>query len=66
MHRTRLGLSQERLAEIAGVHPTYIGLVERNRRVPSLGVADSIAQALGSRLSKLMGEAEKIQMEGLR
>ena len=28
-YRTQLGLSQEKLSELAGCHPTYIGQVER-------------------------------------
>lgn len=57
-HRLAKGLSQERLAELAGIHPTYVGLVERCRRNPSLNVAQSLADALGLSLSRLIAEAE--------
>jgi len=58
-HRETAGLSQEALAERAGVHPTYVGLVERCRRNPSLNVAQSFAIALGVSLSKLVQEVEE-------
>lgn len=57
-HRLAKGFSQERLAELAGVHPTYIGLVERFRRNPSLNVAQALADAFGLPLSRLIAEAE--------
>jgi transcriptional regulator with XRE-family HTH domain len=28
-HRVRLGLTQEQVAESAGIHPTYVGMVDR-------------------------------------
>lgn len=56
--REAAGLSQEALAERAGVHPTYIGLVERRQRNPSVNVAESLARALDWPLSKLVREAE--------
>lgn len=57
--RARQGLSQEALAEAAGVHHTYVGLVERGRRKPTVDVAEKLARALGTRLSILVAEAER-------
>jgi transcriptional regulator with XRE-family HTH domain len=57
--RRRLAnMSQEQLAERAAVHPTYVGLVERGLRNPSLVVAERLARALGAKLSDLIREAE--------
>lgn len=56
--RLRAGLTQERLAERAGVHPTYVSMVETTKKVPTLEVAQRLAKGLGVRLSKLIGEAE--------
>ena len=36
--RTQKGLSQDKLAEYAGVHPTYIGQLERERKTLLLKV----------------------------
>jgi transcriptional regulator with XRE-family HTH domain len=58
-HRLAKKLSQEALAEIADVHPTYVGLLERNQRTPGLDVAERIAKAFGLTLSQLVREAEK-------
>jgi len=60
-HRTAKGLSQEALAEKANLHPTYIGLLERSLRNPSLNVAQALADALDVRLSRLVLEAEAIR-----
>jgi transcriptional regulator with XRE-family HTH domain len=56
--RSEVGLTQEMLAERAGVHPTYIGMVERGERNCSLDVASEIAEALHTLLSKLIEESE--------
>ena len=42
-YRTQLGYSQERLAEISGCHPTYIGQVERGEKNPTLESVEKIA-----------------------
>lgn len=57
-HRERLALSQESLAERAGLHPTYIGMLERRLRNPSLNVLKQLALALGLPLARLIAEAE--------
>jgi transcriptional regulator with XRE-family HTH domain len=56
--RTLQGLSQESLAEAAGVHHTYVSLVERGLRKPTVEVAEKLARALGTRLSILVAEVE--------
>ncbi len=53
------GLSQEALAHRAGLHRTYVGLVERGIRNPTIEVGHALAQALGTHLSQLIKEAEK-------
>jgi|SRR5947209_6239615 len=44
--RQKLGLSQEKLAEKAGVHRTYIGMVERAEKNITLTNIEKIAKAL--------------------
>jgi ribosome-binding protein aMBF1 (putative translation factor) len=58
-HRLAKKLSQEALAEIADVHPTYVGLLERRQRTPGIDVAERIAKALGLKLSQMIAEAER-------
>ena len=60
-HRTALKLSREALAQKAGLHQTYIGLIERGLRNPSLDAVDTIAEALDVSLSKLIAEAETVR-----
>jgi len=52
--RTRLGLSQEELAAKAGVHRTYIGMIERGEKNITLENIEKIAKALAISLEKLM------------
>ncbi len=61
LRRERLaqGLSQEALAHRAGLHRTYVGLVERGLRNPTIDVGHALARALGTHLSELIREAEK-------
>ena len=51
-YRNKLGLSQERLAELAGCHPTYIGQVERGEKNASLESIEKISSALKLPLEK--------------
>jgi transcriptional regulator with XRE-family HTH domain len=57
--RENRGLSQEKLAELAGIHRTYIGDVERGTRNIALLNMTKIAKALGTSLSRLIAEMEK-------
>ena len=51
--RTERGLSQERLAHLAGVHRTYAGAVERGEQNISLTNIHEFALALGVEASAL-------------
>ncbi len=52
-YRTQKGLSQEKLAEAAGCHPTYIGQIERGEKNATLESIEKIASAMCVPLSKL-------------
>jgi len=51
--RNKLGISQEALADRAGVHRTYIGMIERAEKNITLANIDKIARALKLSLSCL-------------
>lgn len=52
-HRNRLGLSQEQLADRCGFDRTYISMLERGKRNPSLLNLMRLAEGLESSVSKL-------------
>lgn len=52
-YRTRQGLSQEKLAELSGCHPTYIGQIERGEKNATIESIEKIAIALNIPLSTL-------------
>ena len=53
-NRLRLGLSQEELAERAGVHRTYVGMLERCEKNVTIYNIERIAQALSVEPSILL------------
>ena len=57
--RETAGLSQERLADLAGLHRTYISLLERGKRMPSIEVVRVVAAALKTTMTSLIGELER-------
>lgn len=54
--RQERGLTQEELAEIVGLHRTYVGSVERGERNASVDNMEAIAQALEELLPDLLTE----------
>jgi len=56
-YRTNLGLSQEKLALECELDRTYISLLERGKRQPSLGSIISLSQQLEVTPSMMVQEA---------
>ena len=52
-YRTAKGLSQEKLAELSGCHPTYIGQIERGEKNATIESIEKISAALNISLSTL-------------
>ena len=52
--RLKQGLSQESLAEKAGLHRTYIGMIERAEKNITLINIEKIAKALGMKVDELI------------
>ena len=55
-YRNKLGVSQEKFAEMCGLHRTYISDVERFQRSIALDNVQKIADALGIDTYKLFME----------
>lgn len=55
-YRNRAGLSQEKLAEKADLHPVYVGKVERGEQWISLHALLRVAKALGVKVRDLVDE----------
>ena len=47
-------LSQEQIGELADLHRTYIGQVERGAAIPTLDAAERIAHAVGMELWEIL------------
>lgn len=52
--RLKKGISQERLGELAKVHRTYIGMIERAEKNITLTNMEKIAKALGKKVNELV------------
>ena len=56
--REAANVSQEALAADAGLHRTYISMLERGVRMPSILVAQQVAKALGTTVGALLTEVD--------
>jgi len=54
LRRTALGISQEALADLCGLHRTYVGGVERAERNVSVDNIEKLAKALNIEASVLL------------
>jgi transcriptional regulator with XRE-family HTH domain len=52
--RAARGLSQKQLAELSGLDPSYVSLLEAGKRNPSVSIVESIARAMGVPSAVLM------------
>ena len=57
--RRERGLSQERFGELAGMHRTYVGMLERGEKNITLANIVKVAQALEMPASELLRLAEE-------
>ena len=57
--RRDLGISQEKLAELADVHRTYVGMIERAEKNVTVLSLNKIAQALNKKIEYFFIEEDK-------
>lgn len=60
--RTKLQLSQEKLAELSNLNKNSIGSIERGASKPSIDTLERIANALGIELKELV-DVSKIDLD---
>lgn len=63
-NREKLGLSQEELALNCSLDRTFISLLERGLRQPSLATVFNVAEQLNMTSSELVRQVERTQKKG--
>jgi transcriptional regulator with XRE-family HTH domain len=63
--RQARGISQEELAERAGLHRTYISQIERGIKIPTLRSLEQIAVALNTSVSTIVKRMEERSIVGV-
>ena len=58
-YRKKLDLSQEALALKAGLHPAYLGKLERNEKNPTIETMDKIVTAIGISYAEFFSDIEE-------
>ena len=61
--RTRIGITQAKLAELSGIHPVSIRKYETNKMIPQAQQIDRIAEALGVSSFAITGFENNIRLE---
>ncbi|MCD7775208.1 MAG: helix-turn-helix domain-containing protein [Clostridiales bacterium] len=61
--RTRIGITQAKLAELSGIHPVSIRKYETNKMIPQTAQIDRIAAALGVSSFAIAGFENNIRLE---
>ncbi len=61
--RTRIGITQSKLAEISGIHPVSIRKYETNKMIPQAQQIDRIAEALGVSSFAITGFENNISLK---
>ena len=57
--RNEIGISQEAFAHSCGLDRTYVSLIERGIRNPTIKTVWTVAKGLGKRPSELLGRVEQ-------
>ena len=63
--RRKSGLSQEQLAFMSGITPTYLGLIERSKKNCTVRILEQICNALDITLSEFFSNEEPTPKESL-
>ena len=61
--RSRIGITQAKLAELSGIHPVSIRKYETNKMVPQAAQIDRLAEALGVSSFAIAGFENNIRLE---
>lgn len=61
-YRKERNLTQEKLAEICNLHPTYIGQLERGEKNATVESIYRIAKGLNIPISKLLENVEQVEI----
>jgi transcriptional regulator with XRE-family HTH domain len=61
--REEAGLTQEELAERAGIHRTYVSLLERDKKSPTIAVLFRLCRAVGVQPTTFIARVEAAETE---
>jgi transcriptional regulator with XRE-family HTH domain len=57
--REKAGMTQEELAFKAQVHRTYVSLLERDKKSPTLNMLFRLCEAMGASASRIVAKIER-------